>query len=88
MKLFSTFFLCALLPFANLVSGATPSKPMNDAEIEKAVNALLARMTFEEKVGQMSQRNYWKGVDLRGNGQRVGLQGLLDLRNLRVDLSP
>src|ERR1051325_11560028 len=41
----SAFFFCAI----SIVSAAS------EAEIEKRIDALLARMTLEEKLGQMSQ---------------------------------
>src|SRR6266404_5625736 len=57
--------LCAvLLAAAVSVQAATP------AEIEKKIDALLARMTLEEKVGQMSQTAFKLSDQLKNEVRR------------------
>lgn len=53
--------LAALLLFTCLYSFAQAQSPAKDAAIDAKVNALLKRMTLEEKVGQMNQYNgFWE----------------------------
>jgi beta-glucosidase len=50
---FSSFFIFAMLQ----VSSYAQSKMMKKTEIEKKVEALIAKMTLQEKLGQMAQFN-------------------------------
>jgi len=56
-----TSLLCIICIFALLLSGATASTQRSD--IEKRVDALLAKMTLEEKLGQLQQ------LDGEGDGK-------------------
>lgn len=50
----NTFYLlCALIVFTSVK--ATAGNPAKDKEVEKRVEALLKKMTLEEKIGQMNQ---------------------------------
>jgi len=37
------------------------SAPKKDPKVEKQIKDLLSKMTLDEKIGQMSQRNPWSG---------------------------
>ncbi|MGZ4839400.1 MAG: beta-glucosidase BglX, partial [Terriglobales bacterium] len=50
---FIGLFLLLLLPFCRVA--AQPRPPATTAEIERRIEALLRRMTLEEKIGQLSQ---------------------------------
>ncbi len=64
-----TFLLLAMLTLGS--AQAQKNKPMNkEQEIEQKVDALLAKMTLEEKVGQMNQYNgFW---DVTGPSPKEG----------------
>jgi beta-glucosidase len=60
-------FLClAFLP--HLLPGQNPSAQLDDPRIEARVEALLKRMSLEEKVGQLVQRAVYGGVTGPGGG--------------------
>src|SRR5262245_59710413 len=46
------YFLCLLV---SIVAATTTSQSQRSAPVEQRVNALLARMTLEEKLGQLQQ---------------------------------
>ena len=48
----SAIAICILLFFSSLI---TTAQQLSDSEIEQRVNALLAKMTLEEKAGQLNQ---------------------------------
>jgi len=48
----SAIAICILLLFSSLITAA---QRLSDSEIEQRVNALLAKMTLEEKAGQLNQ---------------------------------
>ncbi|MBZ5631366.1 MAG: hypothetical protein LAO06_21130, partial [Acidobacteriia bacterium] len=50
---FIGLFLLLLLGFCRVA--AQPRSPATTAEIERRIDALLRRMTLEEKIGQLSQ---------------------------------
>ena len=54
-----------------------------DPAIEERVEALLAKMTLEEKVGQMVQLNPWAGLDLEGEIRSGGVGTLLSVVDVR-----
>lgn len=51
----TTKFLAACLLTLSVFSCKQPDYNSKDAEIEKKVEALLSKMTLEEKIGQMNQ---------------------------------
>ena len=55
-------FLCLLCLFVAAVLATPTSQSQRSASVEQRVNALLARMTLEEKLGQLQQ------LDGEGNG--------------------
>ncbi len=58
MKAFLFSLLTALILCSNGVFGIE----LVNADTEKKIDALLAQMTLEEKIGQMTQKNYWRGA--------------------------
>jgi beta-glucosidase len=73
----SVFFLLLLFPTETLLSQRTVTLNRSGADIERKINALLARMTLAEKLGQLQQ------LDGEGNGKyrpehlELARQGLL-----------
>src|SRR6185503_10590004 len=61
-KRFCEHLLCFLCLFVAVVFATTPSHSQRPANVEQRVNALLAQMTLEEKLGQLQQ------LDGEGNG--------------------
>src|SRR5260370_4917375 len=53
-----TFFV----PFVLLLAAVGVAKPQ--ADIEQRIDALVARMTLEEKLGQMSQTTFPRGLPM------------------------
>ena len=71
------------LTLALLISALMPAVQAADAHIEARVKALLARMTLEEKVGQLHQI---AGVDLTGpaSAESANRDKLADIRGGRI----
>ena len=64
-----------LLSSALLLSGAPCA--MTDAQLEAKVDALLNKMTFREKIGQMNQVNYYRTEAQAESAIKAGLAGSL-----------
>ena len=64
-----------LLAAASLVPGALAAQGPVDAAVEKKVDALLAQMSLEEKIGQLNQ--YSSNLDLTGPPPTQGAQKLM-----------
>ncbi len=69
-------FLC-LLSAAGPAQRAVPRPPARDAEIERKVNALLARMTLAEKLGQLQQLDGEANGKYRPEHLEMARKGLL-----------
>lgn len=53
-KVFTTFFICCVVFGSVAQNKRQPSIP-GDIEIEKKIEALISKMSIEEKIGQMIQ---------------------------------
>ncbi|HEY0778555.1 MAG TPA: glycoside hydrolase family 3 N-terminal domain-containing protein [Gemmatirosa sp.] len=73
-----------VLPAAAFAHGGTASADRDDASMRARVDALLARMTLEEKIGQMTQLNV--GVVAAGSAEQRPGRVTLDLAKLREAL--
>ena len=76
MKLTNTFFAVAV---AALLLTACGTKNTNaDLEIENKVEALLGKMTLEEKLGQMNQLSPWDFDELAGKVHKGEVGSILN----------
>lgn len=76
MKLTNTFFTVAV---AALLLTACGTKNTNaDSEIENKVEALLDKMTLEEKLGQMNQLSPWDFDELAGKVRKGEVGSILN----------
>lgn len=76
MKLTNTFFTVAV---AALLLTACGTKNTNaDSEIENKVEALLGKMTLEEKLGQMNQLSPWDFDELAGKVRKGEVGSILN----------
>lgn len=76
MKLTNTFFTVAV---AALLLTACGTKNTNaDLEIENKVEALLGKMTLEEKLGQMNQLSPWDFDELAGKVRKGEVGSILN----------
>jgi beta-glucosidase len=76
---FLTFFLVYFLLFDSvIVSAQTKPRPLSkNAEIERKINALLARMTLAEKLGQLQQLDGEANGNYRPEHLEMARKGLL-----------
>lgn len=81
MNLRKVLFVSSIIGNAAcFVQAATPVSLTKDTEIEKKVEATLAGMTLEEKVGQMTELS----IDVLGNV--VGGEFKLDKEKVKMQL--